>query len=1041
MTLSDLSIKRPVLASVMSMLIIVFGIASVLRLPLRELPDVDTSVVTVTTEYTGANPATVDTDITEIIESGVAGISGIKTISSQSRQGVSSTTIEFEVGRNIDEAANDVRSAVARVRQQLPDDIEEPQIVKNDSDSDPVMRLAVTSDRMSAAEITDFVDRFVIDRLATLDGVASVTINGQRRYAMRIWLDRTAMAARNITVADVEQALRRSNVELPAGEVESLNREFTVKLAGRINDAQAFRELVVAQVAGYPVKLGDIAQVARGVEDDRTNVRANNVEAIGLAVLRQSQANTVAISKAVRAEIEALKPMLPDGMRIEVGSDDAIFIDASIHQVLKGLLEALGLVVLVILLFLRSFRATLVPAVTIPISLIGCFVLMYAMGYSINVLTLLALILAIGLVVDDAIVVLENIQRRIDEGESPLKASCLGTRQVTFAVVATSATLIAVFVPISFLEGQIGKLFVEFGFVMAGAVAISTLVALTLCPALASRLLKVKSGGAHHHRSGDRGMLRLYRVVLERALNAPIVVIMLALGFAALSVGIFFGLPRELTPIEDRGSLFIQVTAPQGSTLAYTDAETREIERRLAPLKERGVAHTIYAVTGQNAQAYRAFVVLRLAPWEARDEGLPEVMREVIPKVTGIPGVRGYPTAPVGLGLRGARTPLSAVISGPDFDSVKKWARQMLEVAEKDPRLRNVELDFEETQPQLSVVVDRKRADDLGISMETIASTLQTLFASREVTNFIDRGREYKVIVEARAGDRMTPDDVANIFVRAGDGKTLVPLSALISMKEEAAAPALRRYNRLPSITLMASLGEGYALGQAIGDFERLARDTLPAEAKLGWSGQSQQFKEASGGIIVTFVLALLIVFLVLAAQFESFVHPLVIMLSVPLALAGAVYALYFTGLSLNLYSQIGIVLLIGLMAKNGILIVEFANQLRNEGRSIRAAVVEASVLRLRPILMTVIATVLGAVPLVLASGAGAESRIAIGTVIVGGLGVATVLTLFFTPVLYLLLAGLTSPGNETEKALEAELANDIPPARLPPPDLREAAE
>jgi multidrug efflux pump len=1039
MTLSDLSIKRPVLASVMSMLIIVFGIASVLRLPLRELPDVDTSVVTVTTEYTGANPATVDTDITEIIESGVAGISGIKTISSQSRQGVSSTTIEFEVGRNIDEAANDVRSAVARVRQQLPDDIEEPQIVKNDSDSDPVMRLAVTSDRMSAAEITDFVDRFVIDRLATLDGVASVTINGQRRYAMRIWLDRTAMAARNITVADVEQALRRSNVELPAGEVESLNREFTVKLAGRINDAQAFRELVVAQVAGYPVKLGDIAQVARGVEDDRTNVRANNVEAIGLAVLRQSQANTVAISKAVRAEIEALKPMLPDGMRIEVGSDDAIFIDASIHQVLKGLLEALGLVVLVILLFLRSFRATLVPAVTIPISLIGCFVLMYAMGYSINVLTLLALILAIGLVVDDAIVVLENIQRRIDEGESPLKASCLGTRQVTFAVVATSATLIAVFVPISFLEGQIGKLFVEFGFVMAGAVAISTLVALTLCPALASRLLK--SGGAHHHRSGDRGMLRLYRVVLERALNVPIVVIMVALGFAALSVGIFFGLPRELTPIEDRGSLFIQVTAPQGSTLAYTDAETREIERRLAPLKERGVAHTIYAVTGQNAQAYRAFVVLRLAPWEARDEGLPEVMREVIPKVTGIPGVRGYPTAPVGLGLRGARTPLSAVISGPDFDSVKKWARQMLEVAEKDPRLRNVELDFEETQPQLSVVVDRKRADDLGISMETIASTLQTLFASREVTNFIDRGREYKVIVEARAGDRMTPDDVANIFVRAGDGKTLVPLSALISMKEEAAAPALRRYNRLPSITLMASLGEGYALGQAIGDFERLARDTLPAEAKLGWSGQSQQFKEASGGIIVTFVLALLIVFLVLAAQFESFVHPLVIMLSVPLALAGAVYALYFTGLSLNLYSQIGIVLLIGLMAKNGILIVEFANQLRNEGRSIRAAVVEASVLRLRPILMTVIATVLGAVPLVLASGAGAESRIAIGTVIVGGLGVATVLTLFFTPVLYLLLAGLTSPGNETEKALEAELANDIPPARLPPPDLREAAE
>jgi multidrug efflux pump len=503
----------------------------------------------------------------------------------------------------------------------------------------------------------------------------------------------------------------------------------------------------------------------------------------------------------------------------------------------------------------------------------------------------------------------------------------------------------------------------------------------------------------------------------------PIVVIVMALAFAAASVGVFFGLPRELTPVEDRGSLFVQITAPQGSTFAYTDAETREAERRLMPLKERGVANTVYAVTGQNGQAYRAFIVLRLAPWEARTVGLTQIMREVIPKITGIPGVRGFPTVPAALGLRGSRTPLSAVISGPDFDSVKSWARQMLAAAERDPRLKNAELDFEETQPQLSIVVDRKRADDLGISMETIASTLQTLFASREVTNFIDRGREYKVIVEARAGDRMTPDDVANIFVRAGDGKTLVPLSALISIKEEAAAPALRRYNRLPSITLTASLGEGYALGQAIDDFERLMRDTLPPEAKLGWSGQSQQFKEASGGVVVTFVMALLIVFLVLAAQFESFVHPLVIMLSVPLALAGAVYALFFTGLSLNLYSQIGIVLLIGLMAKNGILIVEFANQLRNEGRTIRQAVVEASVLRLRPILMTVIATVLGAVPLVLASGAGAESRIAIGTVIVGGLSVATVLTLFFTPVLYLLFAGLTAPGNETEKALEAELA------------------
>jgi len=1029
MRLSDLSIRRPVLATVASLLIIVFGVAAALRLPLRELPDIDTSVITVTTTYVGASPETVDTDITGIIEGAIAGVSGVKSINSQSRQGQSSTVIEFEVGRNIDEAANDVRSAVARVRGQLPAEADEPQVVKNDNDSDPVMRIAVISSRMDGAAITDYVDRFVIDRLATLPGVASVTIFGERRYAMRVWLDRAAMAARNITVADIEAALRRSNLNLPSGEVESLNREFTVQLEGRVRTPDAFAGVVVARVAGYPVKLGDIARIERGVEDDTTVVRQNGEQAVGLGVLRQSQANTVQISNAVRAEIAQLEPLLPEGMRIEVGADDALFVAASIREVAKALFEALALVVLVILVFLRSWRATVIPAVTIPVSLIGCFIVMAALGYSINVLTLLAIILAIGLVVDDAIVVLENIQRRIELGESPLLASFTGTRQVTFAVVATSLTLVAVFVPLSFLQGQVGKLFIEFGFVLAAAVLISMFVSLTLCPAIAARLLKPQAVAHPGEPPPPPWSLRVYRAALTRALGMPLVVVALSAAFAAAGWYAFTQLPRELSPTEDRGVIFIPVTAPQGSTTAYTDAQMRELESRLMPLREAGVVRAIFTITGSQGQPSRGFIVVRLAPWDERTVSQQQVLREVLPKVTSLPGVRAFPVAPAGLGLRGSRSPLSVAVGGPDFESVKAWAAALRDAAETNPGLRNIELDFEETQPQLAIDIDRARADDLGVSVETIAQTLQTMIASREVTNYVDRGREYPVIVQARREDRQTPGDLQNIFIRAGDGATLTPLSALVSIRENAASPSLRRYDRLPSITLTAALAEGYSLGEAIAFVNRTAADILPPEAKIAFTGQSQQFQEASGGLYVTLVLALLIVFLVLAAQFESFIHPFIIMLTAPLALAAAVIAMAVGGLSLNVYSQIGMVLLIGLMAKNGILIVEFANQLRDEGKGVYDAVLEASVLRLRPIAMTVIATVLGAIPLMLASGAGAESRIAIGTVIVGGLGVATVLTLFLTPVLYLVFARFTRPRGHIERLLEQELAGAPGPA------------
>jgi multidrug efflux pump len=1031
--LSDLAVRRPVLAAVASLLIVVFGIAALQTLPIRELPDVDTAVVTVTTSYRGAAAEVVDTDITERIEGAVASISGIRSISSESRQGRSRTTIEFEVGRDIDEAANDVRDAVGRVVGELPDEADQPQVVKSDSDGDPVMRLAVTSTRMTTAEITDYIDRFIADRLATIDGVASLDIYGERPFAVRIWIDRRALAARNLTVADVEDALLRNNLELPAGEVESVARQLTVRLNSRIQSIEDFRDIVIDRVAGYPVRLGDVARIEPGVEDDSTIVRNNGVEAVGMAVLRQSQSNTLKISQAVRAEIAALSDSLPEGMAIEVGSDDAIFVGASIREVAIALGISLGLVVLVILVFLRSVRATLIPAITIPVALIGCFIVIGLLGFSINTLTLLALLLAIGLVVDDAIVVLENIQRRIEGGETPLVASLRGSGQVTFAVIATSITLIAVFVPISFLPGQVGRLFIEFGWVMAAAVAISTFVALTACPALASKILGPRPRDPSRPlREG--WVQRFYRWLLTRAIRMPLVVIAIALTVTAGAWPLYGSLSRELTPREDRGVAFVPLTAPQGSTLPHTDIAARQVEAIIEPLRESGEIVTVFTFTGSFGRSFRSFVVLRLAPWDERERSVHQIVGDIIPRMGEVTVARGFPVTPAGLGLRGNSTPVRIVIGGPDFESVKEWANEMLARAEQNEGLVNPEIDFEQNLPQLDVTIDRERADDLGISVEDIAATLQTMLASREVTTFVSRGREYPVIVQAEDDDRRVPSDIANIFIRAGDGETLVPLGALVKLDENAAAPSLRRYDRLPSIQLSAALAEGYSLGDALTYLEDVARETLPAEAKLGYAGQSQTFKDTSAGAGVVFGLALLIVFLVLAAQFESFIHPLVIMLTVPTGLAGAVYAMHLGGLSLNVYSQIGVILLIGLIAKNGILIVEFANQLRDEGREVRDAVVDASVLRLRPIVMTAVSTILGALPLVLASGAGAESRIAIGSVIIAGLGLSTVLMLFVTPVLYDLLARFTTPRGTVERMLERELAGSAPSGRASTP-------
>ncbi len=1026
MFLSDLFIQRPVFALVVSLLIVVGGVMALRDLPVRELPDVDASVVTITTRYTGAAPGIIDTEITEVIESAVARVDGVQRIESNSREGTGQTRVIFSPDRNIDSAAADVRDAVGAVANRLPDDADEPRVVKADSDSQPVMRISLTSDRLSAEELTSLAERVVLDRLTTVSGVGEATVFGARRQAIRVWLDNGALAARGLTVADVEAALRRANVELPSGSLESTHRQLLVRINSRLQTVEEFRNLTIAQRDGYPIRLFEVAEVDRGVEDDRTQVRTNGENSVTLGIIRQSRANTLEVSRGVRTEIERIRPQLPESVRMTVATDDAIFIWASIVEVLKTLLIAVGIVVLVIFAFLQSARATVIPAVTIPVAIVGSGLLLAALGFSINLLTLLALILAIGLVVDDAIVVLENAQRRVDQGESPLVAAYRGTRQVTFAVLATSAVLIAVYVPLSLLGGEIGKLFQEFGLALASAVVISTFVALSLTPMLCSQLLG--RGQAKPNlmmRAAEKAFAVLergYRRALDGALVMPLVVLAVAALLSAAALLLYRELPRELAPTEDRGVFFIAANAPEGATLAFTDAGVRKIEQELQPLFDNGEAQRLVAIVGRGGSSNRAFVVVGLTDWSERQRSQQDIINSLRGPLREIPDLRATPSGRSSLGRSASSRTVQFVVGGPDYATVVAWSEAIMARARENPGLTAIDWDYEASQPTLRVDINRALADQLGIPVERIAATLQTLLASREVTQYIDRGREYAVIAQARAADRRQPGDLQGIFVRADQSGELVPLSAVVDLREETSALSLRRFDRLPSVTIEATLVGDYDLGRAIDAFNQIAIEELPVEARTSFAGVAESFLETSGSLYFTFGFALLIVFLVLAAQFESFVHPFVILVAVPVGVTGALLALLTTGQSLNLYSQIGCVLLIGLMAKNGILIVEFANQMRAQGLDVRAAVLAGASQRLRPILMTVLSTVLGALPLALATGAGAESRIAIGVVVIGGLLLSSLITLFLTPVLYHLLAGFTQPVNAVQQRLTAQL-------------------
>jgi multidrug efflux pump len=1025
MVLSDISIKRPVFATVLSLLIVVFGVAALMGLPVREYPDIDPPIVSVSTDYTGAAAEVVDTQITQVIEGAISGIEGIRSIESSTEQGESRTSIEFNTSRDIDVAANDVRDAVARVANQLPDEADAPRVRKADSDARPMMWVTLLSDVWDSAELSDFADRVLVDRLSVLDGVADVRIGGERRYAIRVWLDRERLAARNITVAEVERALRDNNVELPAGQVDSSTRNFTVRAEGRLSSVEEFRNLVVRRDGNDLLRLGEVANIQMGVESDISRLRANGKTAIGLGIIRQSKANTVAVSDAVRAELERIRDTLPPEVSLAESYDESIFIRASIKEVLITLGIAVSLVILVIFLFLRSWRATLIPAVTIPVAVIGAFIGLGFLGFSINVLTLLAIILAIGLVVDDAIVMLENIQRRIDEGEPPLLAAYRGAKQVAFAIIATTLTLIAVFVPISFMGGNVGRLFAEFGFTLAAAVIFSSLVALTLAPMLCSKWLQHSPESEEGHRLWAfsekvlNGLTNGYKKLLTFSLNQP--GLLLGLGVAGLIIAtvIFPRLPQELAPTEDRGVIIMPTSAPRGSTVEYTDHFVRQAETQLLPYLDEGIAARFLSIVGFREEEDNAFMIMGLTHWDNRDIKQQQVTSEIRQKLADISGVRINVINPPGLGQRGFNQPVEFVVAGPDYESVQAWSEDIVERAKENPNLINVDTDFELTRPELRLNIDRDRAADLDITVQDVGLTLQTMLASRNVTTYVDRGREYDVIIQADDANRATPGDLEQIFLRPREGGELIPIKALVSVEEIGANPDLRRIDRLPAVVISASLADGYDLGSALTYLNNLAVDNLPPEARLSYKGLSREFQDSSAAIYLTFGLAFVIVFLVLAAQFESWIHPLIIMLSVPLAVTGALIALAWSGISLNIYSQIGIIMLLGLMAKNGILIVEFANQLRDKGYEVRDAILEGATLRFRPVLMTTISTVFGAVPLVIATGAGAESRAAIGMVILGGLVFATTLTLFIIPVLYNLLARFAKSSNAVEKELE----------------------
>ncbi|MGE0256372.1 MAG: efflux RND transporter permease subunit [Alphaproteobacteria bacterium] len=1011
MKISTICIQRPVFATVLSLVVVLVGLVCYERLSVREYPKIDPPVVSVSTDYPGASAEIIETQITQVLEESLSGIDGVDFISSTSRQERSQVTITFTLDRDASAAAADVRDRVSRVRGRLPDAVEEPVIQKVEADAQPTVYLSFSSDRMSAMDITDYVDRHVKDRLQTLPGVAEIRMFGDRAYAMRIWLDPERLAAYAITPQDVEAALRRENVEVPAGLVESQLREFTVLSQTDLQTPRQFEDMVIRKTeAGYLVRLADVGRAEIAPREERRTVRLGGESAVSIGVVKQATANPLDISHDVRARLPEIIDALPEGMRGTVAYDRSLFIEESIHNVYHTIGEAVALVVLIIFIFLRSLRATLVPLVTIPVSLIGAFALMSLFGFSINTLTLLAMVLAIGLVVDDAIVMLENIFRHVEEGKTPIQAALIGANEIGFAVVAMTLTLAAVYVPIGFMGGTTGRLFTEFALALAGAVLVSGFVALTATPMMCSLLLRrdEKHGAVYRAiENGIQAMTRGYKALLTRLLAVRPLVLLVGLAVAGSGYFFFTELKRELAPFEDQGTVVTIFTAPEGSTLEYTDGYARQIESILASVPEM---ERYFVVIGFPSVS-QGVSFSRLAPWGERDRTQQEVVQSIRGQMFAIPGMFAFPVNPPPLGQSPRAKPIELVIQTTQpYQELQAMADRVVARASQYPGLANLDTDLRLNKPQLRIDVDRDKAADLGVSAEVLGRTLETLLGGRQVTRFKKDGKQYDVIVQIADRYRSSPADLPSIYVRgsggvAGGGGQLIQIANLVRVSETVAPRELNHFNKLRSVTISANLGDGASVGEALAFLENAAREELPGTAQIDFSGQSREFKTASAGIAMTFVLALAFIYLVLAAQFESFRNPFIIMLTVPLSIAGGLAALWLDGSTLNIYSQVGLVTLIGLITKHGILIVEFANKARDAGADLKTAVIEAAALRLRPILMTTGAMVFGAIPLAIATGAGAESRQDIGLVIVGGITVGTFFTLFVIPAVYTYVA------------------------------------
>ncbi|MGK2942079.1 MAG: efflux RND transporter permease subunit [Immundisolibacter sp.] len=1016
MKLTEMSVGRPVLATVMSLVIVLLGVISFTRLSVREYPMIDTPVVSVRTIYRGASAEIIESQVSQPMEDELSGIEGIDVMKSVSREEVSEITVKFRLTRDPDDAAADVRDRVARARSKLPQDVDEPVISKVEADADPIMWLAFYSDRHSPLEVSDYADRVVRDRLQTIPGVATVLIGGERRYSMRLWLDRERLAGYGLTPLDIETALRRENIEVPSGRIESTEREFTVLSETDMRTAEQFDAMIIREVNGYPVRLQDVGHAELGAEDERSGIRVDGAPAVGMGVVKQSTANLLEVARAIKVMLPEIQATLPEGMQFKIGTDRSNFVEESIKAVYTTLFEALGLVVVVIFGFLRSPRATLIPFLSIPVAIIGAFFFLYALNFSINILTLLALVLAIGLVVDDAIVVLENIYRRIEDGLPPREAALVGGREIGFAVLAMTITLVAVFVPMAFQTGTTGRLFREFALAVAGAVVVSGFVALTLVPMLCGRILKP----AHHsaaYQFTERFFVALnrgYEATLRAALRGWVLVLALAIGMGAVGAWMFIQLKSELAPLEDRSDFVVLMIGPEGATYDYMYRNMLQAEAVLNDVPEMS---TLFMVVSPGVQRPAPVNIgasfATIKPWGERTRTQFDVTRDLGPKLGALPGVLAFPINRASLGMGGYReTPVQFVLQADTWEDLQGAVDGLMARASQNPALLNLDTDLKLNKPQLKLDVNRDKLANVGISAADVGRTLETLLGGREVTRFKRAGKQYDVIVKLADDARRQPTDLTDIYLRAGDG-SLVQVDNLVSLREAVAPRELNHFNRLRAAKISANIAPGHAMGEVLDWMAMQAKDLLPPGGRIDYDGVSREFREASQALALTFGLALAFIYLVLSAQFESFRDPLVILLSVPLAIAGAVAALYFTGNTLNVYSQIGMVMLIGLTAKNGILIVEFTRQLRATGMAARDALVQASVLRLRPILMTSATMLLAAMPLAFSSGAGAESRHPIGWVIIGGLLVGTLFSLYVVPAVYLLLSG-RQPAQET---------------------------